>query len=325
MLRPRPPPPASALSTLLQAPSRGPLHKVLLVLSGALIMLCVLYTQSMLHPDILPSSHSLPSPHSSASAAARSFVSVDGVLVRRNTTLVNLSPPLTRSSLGHASWVLLHSIGSFFPTEPSLVKQGHLRAFLSALPELYPCATCARHLREHMTRNPLPDTLNRASVSFWLCGAHNAVNTRLDKPLVDCARVLDLWPGKLGADCGCEEDHPVGAGAQGALPAPAPPASAAASAPAPAPAAAAAGQATSDAPGTVVDLTPATFDAEVLQAPGLVVVEFYAPWCSHCITFAPKYKKAAELLKGAVKLTAVDVTKYGALAAKYKVRGYPSQ
>nr|CAD7266217.1 unnamed protein product [Timema shepardi] len=47
----------------------------------------------------------------------------------------------------------------------------------------------------------------------------------------------------------------------------------------------------------VVDLTPDNFDRLVLQSDSLWIVEFYAPWCGHCQSFADEYSKAATALK----------------------------
>jgi len=75
--------------------------------------------------------------------------------------------------------------------------------------------------------------------------------------------------------------------------------------------------------GKVIELTDSSFD-EVLKGDDLWLVEFYAPWCGHCKSLAPEWKKAAGQLGGIAKLGAVDATVYGGLAQKYGIKGYPT-
>lgn len=76
----------------------------------------------------------------------------------------------------------------------------------------------------------------------------------------------------------------------------------------------------------VVTATEKSFNAEVLKHPGIVVVEFFAPWCGHCKALAPEYEKAATLLKGVAKLVAVDASDQAnaGIAQKYGVQGFPT-
>ncbi|KAK6490074.1 protein disulfide-isomerase A6-like [Huso huso] len=74
----------------------------------------------------------------------------------------------------------------------------------------------------------------------------------------------------------------------------------------------------------VVELTPANFNREVLQSDSLWLVEFYAPWCGHCQSLTPHWKKAATALKGVVKVGAVDADQHKSLGSQYGIRGFPT-
>jgi len=76
--------------------------------------------------------------------------------------------------------------------------------------------------------------------------------------------------------------------------------------------------------GKVIDATESSFKADVMDNDDLVIVEFFAPWCGHCKTLAPEYKKAASQLGGIARLVAVDATVHSCLASKYGVKGYPT-
>jgi protein disulfide-isomerase-like protein len=53
------------------------------------------------------------------------------------------------------------------------------------------------------------------------------------------------------------------------------------------------------------------------------LLEFYAPWCSHCKALAPVYEEAAGVVKG-LRFAKVDATRYKPMAVKYGVHGYPT-
>uniref|UniRef100_A0A1A8J636 Protein disulfide-isomerase A6 n=2 Tax=Nothobranchius TaxID=28779 RepID=A0A1A8J636_NOTKU len=74
----------------------------------------------------------------------------------------------------------------------------------------------------------------------------------------------------------------------------------------------------------VIELTPSNFNREVIQSDSLWLVEFYAPWCGHCQSLAPEWKKAATALKGIVKVGAVDADQHKSLGGQYGVRGFPT-
>ena len=67
----------------------------------------------------------------------------------------------------------------------------------------------------------------------------------------------------------------------------------------------------------VAMLTEENFDSLVGGAKG-ALVEFYAPWCGHCKTLAPKYEKLAEVFAGdkEVLIAKVDATEEEGLGTR---------
>ena len=75
----------------------------------------------------------------------------------------------------------------------------------------------------------------------------------------------------------------------------------------------------------ITTLNVANFGENVIQNDAIWVVEFYAPWCGHCKSFAPEFEKAAKSLEGIVRFGAVNADDKNAkqIANTYKVHGYP--
>jgi len=74
----------------------------------------------------------------------------------------------------------------------------------------------------------------------------------------------------------------------------------------------------------VVELTPSNFDNLVIRGDEIWVVEFFAPWCGHCQSLVPEYTKAANALKGIVKVGAVNADEHKDIGGQYGVRGFPT-
>jgi thioredoxin len=75
---------------------------------------------------------------------------------------------------------------------------------------------------------------------------------------------------------------------------------------------------------TNLQVTDATFAAEVEQASGLVLVDFWATWCGPCMAVAPVIEKLAEDYRGRVKVLKLDTDENQATAVRYNIRSIPS-
>jgi protein disulfide-isomerase A6 len=76
----------------------------------------------------------------------------------------------------------------------------------------------------------------------------------------------------------------------------------------------------------VLTLTPENFDAVALDSNKDVLVEFYAPWCGHCKSLAPKYEKVAAAFarESNCVVAKVDADKHKDLGGRYDVSGFPT-
>ena len=66
------------------------------------------------------------------------------------------------------------------------------------------------------------------------------------------------------------------------------------------------------------------FVAEVLEAPGLVVVDFWAPWCGPCRAMAPVLEGLAGRFPDRVRVVKINVDVNPVWASELSVGGIPA-
>lgn len=70
------------------------------------------------------------------------------------------------------------------------------------------------------------------------------------------------------------------------------------------------------------DVTDATFENEVLQSTGPVLVDFWAEWCGPCHAVSPVLERISE--ERNLKLVKVNIDENQSLAMRYGIQSIPN-
>ncbi len=74
----------------------------------------------------------------------------------------------------------------------------------------------------------------------------------------------------------------------------------------------------------IVNVTDSTFESEVLQADGKVLVDFWADWCGPCKMLSPLVDEIAKELDGKIKVCKVNVDQARYVSSRLGVTSIPT-
>jgi thioredoxin len=74
----------------------------------------------------------------------------------------------------------------------------------------------------------------------------------------------------------------------------------------------------------VLEVTTASWEKEVLNANGLVMIDFWAVWCGPCRIVAPTVEELAKEYSGKVKVAKLNTDENPEIASRYKIMGIPT-
>jgi len=74
----------------------------------------------------------------------------------------------------------------------------------------------------------------------------------------------------------------------------------------------------------ILTLDEKNFKKEVLEDKGLILVDFWAPWCGPCRVVGPILEEFAKEYEGKLKVAKLNVDEAGKIAGQYGIMSIPT-
>jgi thioredoxin 1 len=74
----------------------------------------------------------------------------------------------------------------------------------------------------------------------------------------------------------------------------------------------------------ITNVSDASFDQDVIQAEGPVLVDYWAEWCGPCKAFAPTLGRFAAANPDSVRVMQLDVDEFAGIAGEVGIRSVPT-